>query len=79
WDVPTVYEAHLTYEWAVDFCQLCGDIWAIKAHGPCRIVSVGLSATIEPGHQMKEVFARSVSNRELIIFTSATASGTTST
>ena len=58
WGVLTVDEAHLTYEWGVDFRFVYGEIWTLRAYAPDHVVFVALSASVEPGHETKEVIRR---------------------
>ena len=58
WGVLTVDEAHLTYEWGVDFRLIYGEIWTLRAYAPDHVVFVALSASVEPGHETKEVIRR---------------------
>ncbi|KZP17805.1 hypothetical protein FIBSPDRAFT_746408, partial [Athelia psychrophila] len=58
--VLSVDEAHFTYDWVVGCRVPYGDIWSTRAHSPHHIVFLGLSATIEPRLQTKEVLRQMV-------------------
>lgn len=48
----------MTYEWGVDFRFVYGKIWTLRAYAPDHVVFVALSASVEPGHETKEVIRR---------------------